>query len=76
LIGNKCFIDLKKTLPSAQNMHSQENIYIILASTGLYPYLGATFAAVGTADELDVATVVLVATTILALESLQMKNRD
>ena len=42
----------------------------------LKKYLGEAFAAVGTADELDVATAVLVATTIPALESLQMKNRD
>jgi hypothetical protein len=30
----------------------------------LKKYLGAAFAAVGTADELDVATAVLVATTL------------
>jgi hypothetical protein len=42
----------------------------------LKKYLEAAFVAVGTVDELDVATTVLVATTIPTLESLQMKNRD
>lgn len=38
--------------------------------------LGAAFAAVGAADELDVTAAVLVATTIPALESLQIRDRD
>lgn len=38
--------------------------------------LGAAFAAVGAADELDVTAAVLVATTIPALESLQTRDRD
>jgi hypothetical protein len=40
----------------------------------LEKYLGTAFAAVGAADELDVATAVLVTTTIPALESLQMRK--
>ena len=35
-----------------------------------------TLRLTGTTDELDVATAVLVATTIPTLENLQMKNRD
>ena len=38
--------------------------------------LGAAFAAVGAADELDVTAAVLVATTIPALESLQIRDKD
>ena len=38
-------------------------------------YLGTAFAAVRAADELDMATAMLVATTIPTLESLQ-NNKD
>lgn len=38
--------------------------------------LGTAFAAVGAADELDVTAAVLVATTIPALESLQIGDTD
>ena len=38
--------------------------------------LRAAFAAVGAADELDVTAAVFVATTIPALESLQIRDKD
>lgn len=38
-------------------------------------YLGAAFSAVGAADKLNVATTVLVASSIPALESLQKGNK-
>lgn len=42
----------------------------------VYAYLRAALAAVRAADELDVSTAVLVATTISALESLQREQKN
>lgn len=42
----------------------------------VYAYLRAALAAVRAADELDVSTAVLVATTIPALESLQREQKN
>jgi hypothetical protein len=51
---------------SYANSHFNTKIF-----TNSEKYLGAAFAAVWAADELDVATAVLVASTVPALESLQ-----
>jgi hypothetical protein len=76
----------KTTIPALESLQMKNRVktdihtYIYntdaAKNTELKKYLGAAFATVGTADELDVATAVLVVTTIPALESLQMKSRD
>lgn len=55
------------------NIHTYNNIHIYNHMKWEREDLGAAFAAVGAADELDMSTAVLVAATIPSLESLHRK---